>query len=356
MTFPSRDLWIVRAHPRLDGWEVVPADDLAARGFLWRTLPEAVAELPGAEVRLDGVACWLERVPAGALASDLAPTPEASLPLLAAVARHLADLHASGRVHGAVGPDTTLITPEGVRLVGAGVSPGTRADDRGRLAAWTDDVLRRLDRQVFPGTLTLTEMAVRLEEGVRGVLPVGPPRPLPAPAQALNVSDPDGDLDRSVTSVDLTGEVRAEALDEVVFDYGPEPTGELSRSDSLRTATQVDAYGTADSVRSVVSLLVAPLAPTRPDRFAGSEGTPSSAMRRLLADEPMDVLVVPEDLPTPVARSPMPVTATFDTVVDRRATTIPGRDESQARQLRWVAVLAILGLVAALFLFVGFVR
>jgi serine/threonine protein kinase len=106
-------------------------------------LPIAVGEIEGrawvVEPDADGVtaaACVAERGPR--------PVREA-VRVVRDVARALAAMHRRGLAHGALGPDTVLLTPEGTRIVGLALSDGGSAGD-------DLDGLAEIARSLFYGT------------------------------------------------------------------------------------------------------------------------------------------------------------------------------------------------------------
>jgi hypothetical protein len=239
---------------------------------------------------LDERPVYTEQLPRGVWMSDHQP-PDELLPFVVAELRSgLSVLHEVGEVHGAVGPDRVFLGLDGeVVLCGRGR----------RGAAREIDVAMALSLLVVDEDITITEdMATELAEQ-------GPPDAREQLGTFVRgVYEEPTVVDQVVLLVD-EGEG---TVDEVVPDIGVEKGGKglLDRWSATTTGgVTPDAIDLSDTTQEMSATQVgldisiwrrvsAPLQSAPPDdRFDAIEGSPSRAIRSLLAEEPPEVLPVP---------------------------------------------------------------
>jgi hypothetical protein len=149
------------------------------------------------------------------------------------------------------------------------------------------------------------------------------------------------------------------AADEVAFDLGPDPAepGLLDswHSSSLSLGTETREWTMAgegpERRRALVARLVSPPeTPPDPDRFAGVEGIPCESIKRLVADEPLDPLPLPDGISPHVP--PELADEEVHTAVQEftRTATATGtrRTEEIPVAILRLAAVALLGAVVAL--------
>jgi len=153
------------------------------------------------------------------------------------------------------------------------------------------------------------------------------------------------------------------AADEVVYDLGPDPAepGLLDswHSSSLSHWTETREWTMAgegpERRRALVARLVSPPeTPPDPDRFAKVEGMPCASIKRLVADEPLDPLPLPDGISPHVPpeledKEAQAVVQEWTRTATATATATDARktEEIPVIILRLAAV-ALLGAVAAL--------
>jgi len=239
---------------------------------------------------LEGAAVWVEARPAGALLVDLEPGLPVG-PALAEVAQGLAVLHAAGGAHGDLDAAAVVVDAAGRgHLLGA----------RGRGSAAADEAA----------------LAALVEAWAR----TGPPGS-PGAEGAAGWEGAEGAARLAARVALVEARTRAEgrwlevalggqgSVDEVGFDLGRDESARgLLDTWAGRTLPGVERTGSAEPTGSwepeempltaVLAQVAAGLGrEAAADRFAAWEGTPSRAVKALIADEPLDPLPVPDGLP-----------------------------------------------------------
>lgn len=358
---PDR-LLLLRPHPA-GGWDVASEDEPSRRAQLWQGAhPDRAPQHPSvARPRwrgtLDGQEWWLESTPPGPRLAELELGAAARVAVLIDAAQALRRLHDEGLVHGRIDEDHLLVDGSGrARLIGPGRHGGTVVEDveaLQRLVA-TGSSLVALPTQLGPpdlgalldaltGWLAITHPTWdrdglgRLAADQLPAVPDEPDRRAWRPERVASVLDESSPLPLlgSVAGEGVFDEATATGLAEVTRERTRE-VSELSLGDGARL--------------QLLARLLAPV-PGDPQRFAAAEGRPSQTVKKLVADEPLDVLPLPDDLPLGGLREPTPlaplVREKTDTVPVRRDTVY---EEVDPRILRLTVLVAILSVALVLVL------
>lgn len=358
---PDR-LLLLRPHPA-GGWDVAPEDEPELRAQLWQGAhPVRAPQHPSvARARwrgtLDGQEWWLEARPAGPRLGELELDAASRVAVLIDAAQALRRLHDEGLVHGRVDPDHLVVDGTGRgRLVGAGRHEGTAAKDVEALQhlVASGSSLVALPTQLGPpdlgglldaltGWLAIThptwdrEALGRLAAERVAPTPDEPDRRAWRPERVASVLD-------EAAALPLLGSVAGEGVfDEATASGLAEVTRERTR--------EVSELSLGDGARlQVLARLLAPV-PGDPQRFLHAEGRPSQTVKKLVADEPLDVLPLPDDLPLGPQREATPLAP----LVRERAEVVPERrdtvyEEVDPRILRLTVLVAILSVALVLVL------
>lgn len=247
----------------------------------------------------DGDPCWLEERAAGPLLSELQGLDVQRIATaLLDLASALAALHGSGLAHGSVGAERVVVQASGrAQLIGAGATSGTVTDD---LAA-----LRTLMHDLWPQDSPPPpdpgegESAAILSESLAGWLSYHHPT-----ATARAWVPPGPTVPEMALVIALQPVPEASHLDEIGFDLGPEPEGDRSTGSGTaggqteHTRPASAHYGSSPRRQAVLGRLLAFASESGdPDRFAAATGRPSTVIKTLLADEPLDPLPLPDGVP-----------------------------------------------------------
>ncbi|GEM_PF-2984892 len=358
-------LLLLRPHPA-GGWDVASEDEPGLRGQLWSgPHPERAPQHPSvARPRwrgtLDGQEWWLEACPAGPRLSDLAGLDGASrISVLIDAGQALRRLHDEGLVHGCVDEDHLVVDAKGRgRLVGAGRVDGSVDQDveaLQRLVAMGSSAVHGPSQLGRPDLGTLVD-------ALTGWLAITHPtwdrEALGQLAMDAVPAAPD-EPDRRTW--------RPERLGEVLDDSSPLPKlGSMAGEGVFDEATatgmlevtrerthEVSERSLGDGARLQLLARLLAQVPGEPGRFAGSAGRPSEAVKKLVADEPLDPLPLPDDLPLGASREPTPLAP----IVTERAdpVTVAGDtvyEEVDPRVLRLTVLVALLS-VALVALLLG---
>ncbi len=304
MTEVPTEVLEVRAYPG-GGLEIALPDQEEVRLslFMGADAPRpprhpALGRVVGSASR-DGQPVWLEERASGPLLSELQGLDaRRTATALLDLASGLAALHGSGQAHGSVGPDRVVVRANGrAQLIGAGVSAGRVSDDLSALrslmlALWPRDAPPPPD----PGE---GEAASVLSESLAGWLSYHHPD---APDRSW--APPGPELPEMALVIRLEAAPEAHHLDEVGFDLGPEPERESSAGTNTvgglteHTKPASARYGASPRRQAVLARLLAFAGePADPARFAAAAGRPSTVIKTLIADEPLDPLPLPDGVP-----------------------------------------------------------
>jgi hypothetical protein len=292
---------------------LVAADQTEEQAVLWSGPPpeQNLPPHPGLARRQGcadaaGEPGWLELIAAGVLLSDLPPPlhPIEAAELFAAISDALAALHDASMSHGGLTADRIHLDRRGhPTLLGAGLTPEPEP-------AADLDALHALWRQWCPeGPLLATASAEDAAESLRVWLSVTEEATAVLPALIAEQL-----RDRSGDPLTLGPGAAVGPVDEIGVDIGPdefvaglldpltwsgvtgEPTSEVAAGDSENTGTlQEDTRVNAPRTALLSQILGLSHERAPPERFV--EGTPSAAIRGLIATETLDPLPTPDGLP-----------------------------------------------------------
>ncbi len=352
-------LRVIRAYPE-GGLEVVAAEGPDLRMSLWEgPNPSRFPRHPclGRSIatgRCKNERVWLESRPAGSLLLDLPPPRPGELAMLCAeLCRALDALDKWGLAHGFIHASRVVVGGDGKpQLVGPRPSA---TSDLVQLRAF---LLRHWPEGEAEPPLSADSahaLAEELDEWTRDHHPDQSPFRLGALSWE-QATRPGPDAEVLEVEVDRAEE---QAADEVSFDLGPDPAepGLLDswHSSSLSHWTETREWTMAgegpERRRALVARLVSPPETSPdPDRFAGVEGIPCESIKRLVADEPLDPLPLPDGISPHVP--PELEDEEVHTVVREWTRTATGtgarRTEEIPVAILRLATLALLGAVVAL--------